>query len=221
MRARGTGTILRVRPISETSVVVHWLTHEHGRIATIAKGARRPKSPFLGRLDLFYTAEFGFSRNPRSDLHILTEVQLKDARTTLRLDLNRLAAASYFVHLIEASTETETPIPEVACLFEGSLLCAQGAALSATAHFGFEIQLMHLLGVLPPAELTGLTLGTRKIWERFLGRPLSDCAGLRLAPAQIRELHTTLGRLIEDQFGWVPKGRPGGGVGEWSVISGQ
>lgn len=189
-------------------MIVHWLTHEHGRIATIAKGARRPKSPFLGRLDLFYAAEFGFSRNPRSDLHILTEVQLKDVRAALRLDFNRISLASYFVHLIELATETETPIPEVAGLFDGALLCLQGTAFPATAQFGYEIQLMHLLGVLPPAEVAGLTLGTRRIWERFVERPLSDCAGLRLAAAQIWELHGKLGGLIDDQFGRVPKGRP-------------
>lgn len=190
-------------------MVVHWLTREHGRIATIAKGARRPKSPFIGRLDLFYAAEFGFSRSLRSDLHILTEVQLRDVRAELRRDFNRIALASYFVHLIEVSTETEAPIPEVASLFEGVLERLQDNPDAATVQFGYEIQLMHLLGVLPPAELAGLTLGTQKIWERFVERPLSECAGLRLAPAQVRELHGTLGRLMDAQFGRVPKGRPG------------
>ena len=41
-----TGMILRTRPLTETSLIVHWLTPDFGRIATVAKGARRPKSPF-------------------------------------------------------------------------------------------------------------------------------------------------------------------------------
>ncbi len=69
-----TGIILRTRPLTETSLILHWLTPDFGRLATVAKGARRPKSPFAGRLDLFYAADFSFSRSRSSDLHNLREV---------------------------------------------------------------------------------------------------------------------------------------------------
>src|ERR1041385_483360 len=62
MEERTTGIILRTRPLTETSLIVQWLTPDLGRIATIAKGARRPKSPFRGQLDLFYQAGFRFRR---------------------------------------------------------------------------------------------------------------------------------------------------------------
>ena len=70
------GIILRTRPLTETSLIVHWLTAESGRVATVAKGARRPKSPFAGKLDLFYVADFSFSRSRSSQLHTLREVKL-------------------------------------------------------------------------------------------------------------------------------------------------
>ena len=73
-----TGMILRTRPLTETSLILHWLTPDFGRIATVAKGARRPKSPFLGKLDVFYLADFSFSRSRRSDLHALREVSLRE-----------------------------------------------------------------------------------------------------------------------------------------------
>ena len=57
-----TGIILRTRPLTETSVIVNWLTPDFGRISTVAKGARRPKSQFAGKLDLFYLADFSFVR---------------------------------------------------------------------------------------------------------------------------------------------------------------
>ncbi len=72
-----TGIILRTRPFKETSLIVHWLTPNSGRVATIARGARRPKSPFLGKLDLFYEADFSFSRSLHSDLHVLREIGLR------------------------------------------------------------------------------------------------------------------------------------------------
>ena len=37
MEGRATGIVLRVRPYSDTSLIVHWLTGEHGRIATMAR----------------------------------------------------------------------------------------------------------------------------------------------------------------------------------------
>ena len=73
-----TGVVLRTRLLTETSLIVHWLTPGAGRLATVAKGALRPKSPFRGKLDLFYHADFTFSRSRRSDLHTLREVSLRE-----------------------------------------------------------------------------------------------------------------------------------------------
>ncbi|MCX6892658.1 MAG: recombination protein O N-terminal domain-containing protein, partial [Verrucomicrobia bacterium] len=53
-----TGVVLRTRRLTETSLIIHWLTPGLGRLATVAKGALRPKSPFRGKLDLFYRADF-------------------------------------------------------------------------------------------------------------------------------------------------------------------
>src|SRR5688572_33287793 len=101
MDERTTGVVLRTRPLTESSLIVHWLTPELGRVGTIAKGARRPKSPFAGKMDLFYTAEFMFARSRRSDLHILREVSLQATRDVLRRDLSYLHQAAYCSRLIE------------------------------------------------------------------------------------------------------------------------
>src|SRR5881628_2420946 len=100
-----TGLILRTRPLTETSLIVNWLTLEFGRISTVAKGARRPKSPFLGKLDLFYEADFSFTRSRRSELHTLREVSLRDLHPALRQELGYLQQASYCGRLIEQATE--------------------------------------------------------------------------------------------------------------------
>src|SRR5436190_23742686 len=60
MVERTQGLILRTRPLSGVSLIVQWLTPDAGRIATVAKGARRSNSPFRGKLDLFYLAYFSF-----------------------------------------------------------------------------------------------------------------------------------------------------------------
>src|SRR5688572_31285132 len=108
-----TGIILRTRPLTETSLIVNWLTAEHGRISTVAKGARRPKSTFAGKLDLFYEAEFSFTRSKRSELHALRELSLKETHSLLRQEMGWLKQASYATALIEQATERETPLPTI------------------------------------------------------------------------------------------------------------
>ena len=108
-----TGLILRTHPLTETSLIIHWLTPNFGRIATVAKGARRLKSPFLGKLDLFYLADFSFSRAHYSDLHRLREISLRETHGALRQDIGRLRQAAYAAAFVEQATETETPLPAI------------------------------------------------------------------------------------------------------------
>src|SRR6516162_10729727 len=115
------GIILRTRPLTETSLIVHWLTPTLGRLATVAKGARRPKSAFRGKLDLFYLADFSFVRSRRSELHTLREVSLRETHSYLRHEIRHLRQASYCAALIEQATETETPLPAVFELLAGLL----------------------------------------------------------------------------------------------------
>ena len=118
MSESASGIVLRARLLTETSLIIHWLTPDFGRIATVAKGARRPKSPFLGKLDLFYEADFSFSRSRRSDLHILREVNLRETHGELRADILKLHRAAYATAFIELATETDTPLPNVFELFQ-------------------------------------------------------------------------------------------------------
>ena len=118
-----TGLILRVRPLTETSLIIHWLTPRLGRITTVAKGARRAKSPFAGKLDLFYLVDFSFSRSRRSDLHTLREASLRETHAVIRTDILKLQQAAYATAFIEQATETETPLPAVFELLREFLTC--------------------------------------------------------------------------------------------------
>ena len=70
------GTIIRRIPLTESSMIVTWCTKDHGLLKTVAKGARRPKSQFSGKLDLFYEAEFEIIRSKKTDLHNLKEIKI-------------------------------------------------------------------------------------------------------------------------------------------------
>ena len=55
--------VIRLTRLTETSLIVHWFTEGHGLVKTVAKGARRTKSPFAGQLDLFFGGEITFGRD--------------------------------------------------------------------------------------------------------------------------------------------------------------
>lgn len=139
--------LLRKTKLTETSLIVTWFTAEHGKIKTVAKGARQARSRFAGLLDLFFDCEIQFARSRRSELHILREVALTNPHEGLRLDFPRVALASYFVELVESVTEPDHPAPEIYELLQRAFgyLHHQPAALRALLHF--EAELVRLLGI--------------------------------------------------------------------------
>lgn len=212
MEERSTGLILRTRPLTETSLIVHWLTPDFGRIATVAKGARRPKSPFRGKLDLFYLCDFSFVRSRRSDLHLLREVGLRETHAALREDLGRLQQASYCAALIEQATEPETPLPAFYELMTGMLDCLLRQGLQPQIDFAFELKLLNELGLKPDLTKTKLTPGAKKIVNVLSASRWPAVARLKLSAAQATELRQFLHGYLIYHLGHIPSGRPDGSV---------
>src|SRR5690348_2596575 len=141
-----TGLVLRTRPLTETSLIVEWLTKDLGRLSTVAKGARRPQSGFRGKLDLFYLADFSFARSRRSELHTLREVRLVNTHKALRENLAYLQQAAYCAKLVEQCTETETPLTDVFQLLKGLLEHLPCQPAQPRSVFAFELKLLEELG---------------------------------------------------------------------------
>jgi len=150
--------LLRRAKLTETSLILTWLTETHGKIKTVAKGARQPKSRFAGRLDLFYECEIQWSRSQRSELHTLREVALRSAHEGLRADYRLVALAAYFVELVELVTEPDHPVPEIYDLLQRGLRYVNGHAASARALEHFEAELARLLGVQQPSVSAAVAL---------------------------------------------------------------
>ena len=202
-----TGIILRTRPLTETSLIVHWLTTDFGRISTVAKGARRAKSPFLGKLDLFYGADFSFSRSRRSDLHQLREVKLRETHGAIRQDILKLRHAAYATAFIEQVTETETPLPAVYELLRKFLGCISKEKTVPQLVFAFELKLLSELGLEPNLAETNLPAGTKKIAGILAQKDWAAGLRLKLTVAQMVELRQFLHGFLIFHLGRLPKGR--------------
>ncbi len=207
MDHRTTGVILRTRLLTETSLIVHWLTPDLGRVATVAKGARRPKSPFRGKLDLFYLADFSFARSARSELHTLREVVLSDTHAALRADYSRLQQAAYGAALIEQTTETDTPLPEVFALMSALLHQLVTRPPTATNILAFELKLLHELGQSPEFSEARLSPGARLIAVKLRDDDWEAMGRLKLSAPQVEELRQFLHGFMIHHLGKLPRGR--------------
>jgi DNA repair protein RecO (recombination protein O) len=202
-----TGLILRTRPLTDTSLIVHWLTRDLGRLATVAKGARRPKSPFAGKLDLFYLARFSFQRSRRSELHQLREADLQETHSALRRDVQALQQASYCAALVEQTTETESPVPAIFTLMTGVLeqLCRHVPQAQTVP--AFELKLLAELGLQPDADKEKLKPDLKQILRVLHDADWSKVSRLTMTPAQLAALNRFLGGFMVYHLGKVPAGR--------------
>jgi DNA repair protein RecO (recombination protein O) len=207
MDERTSGLVLRVRPLTETSLIVQWLTRDFGRISTVAKGARRTKSPFRGKLDLFYLAEFSLQRSQRGELHSLREVSVQEFHEPLRQSVKLLQQAAYLVQLLEQSTEKETPLPGFLELMTEALNTLVLGPPRLLNVFAFEMKLLSRLGFKPDLASTDLSAGSREILELTERSKWQTVTRLELSSAQIREISRFLDRFLSYHLGRVPAGR--------------
>lgn len=201
------GLVLRTRRFTETSLIINWLTPGFGRLSTIAKGALRPKSPFRGKLDLFYEADFTFARSRRSELHILREVSLRETHAALRHEIGYLRQACYGAALIEQTTEKETPLPAIFELMRGLLEALPLAAPQPQTVFAFEIKLLNELGLKPDLSKSKLTAGAKQAVKALTENDWVAVRRLRLSEAQGSELRQFLHGFLIFHLGKIPPRR--------------
>ncbi len=206
MIENASGLVLRVRRLTETSLIVHWLTKEQGRIATVAKGALRTKSPYRGKLDLFYTAVFTFTRSRRSELHTLGEVNLQETHPKLRTSIEALQQASYCAGLIEIATEADTPLDSVFELMM-DFLSRLEASTRPESILSFEVRLLHELGLTPEWTEHRLTPGTASLAQSLMTAPSALLDRVQGTDAQLKELSRFLHGFLVFNLERVPKGR--------------
>lgn len=141
------GIIIRLTRLTDSSLIVHWFSEDHGLVKTVAKGARRPQGPFAGKLDLFFGGELVFQRAKRGELHALREVAIHHWRHGLRRDYASTLLAAYCGLLLEKAVEPEHPEPTLHDLLARALDHVDTAGPSLRALLHYEREMVRLLGI--------------------------------------------------------------------------
>ena len=137
--------LIRRQPWSDTSLIVTWFTLAHGKIATMAKGARRANSPFAGHLDLFHRVEIGYQPGRKTPLATLREVKMLapfGSKSAANVFLG-----GYFAELLDLATQPAHPHPEVFDLLSRAIAHLSAKPASLRALDFFECELVRLLGI--------------------------------------------------------------------------
>jgi DNA repair protein RecO (recombination protein O) len=141
------GFIIARMPFGDTSLIVRCLSRQAGRLTFMAKGANRPKSPFAGALDLFYLDDFLFQPSRTGEMHTLREAKIVEPNLGLRRSYANLLGIQYFAALIEAITESNTPLPGEYDLFSKALAYLCEHDVSARVVERFERRILTLAGL--------------------------------------------------------------------------
>jgi DNA repair protein RecO (recombination protein O) len=143
--------ILRMHAWSETSLVGSIFTREHGKVSVLAKGARRPKSPFEAALDLLSVCRVVFIEKSSDSLNLLTEAKLVRRFRNENRCLLRLYSAYYVAEMLEQFTQQGEQQPaEIYELAAETLGCLEQSAMDFRAVvLRFEMQMLRLAGLMP------------------------------------------------------------------------
>src|SRR5579859_7285959 len=119
--------VLRSIRYGEADRILHLYTPHRGRVGAIAKGVRRARSRFGGRLEPFFRVRMELHEG-RGELLTVTGAHTVDAHARLRSDARALDAAARACDAVSRLFETSEPHPGVF-----NLLCRKLALLDERA----------------------------------------------------------------------------------------
>src|SRR5919108_6583990 len=161
--------VLRSIRLREADRVVHLYTNLCGRVGAVAKGVRRTKSRFGGRLEPFFRLRLVLYEG-RGELLTVTSAETVAAHPRLRERHGCLDAAARACDAVARLFEAGDPNPAVF-----HLLCHQLALLDAApAHAGranqlaFRLKLLLAAGLVPQLEACA-SCGDRQHLQGFSG----------------------------------------------------
>ena len=150
-RASLTTRALLVRRVAygESDLILTLLTEHAGKLSALARGARRSQRRFGGALEPMHTLRVALDERATSDLYILREASIEQARTGLTSSLEALDAAGRALAWLARACVAKTPEP-LAWAAVGDFLDALDSAAQERppriqlAEFG--LRLLHALG---------------------------------------------------------------------------
>ena len=129
--------VLRKTKLAESDLIVTLLAEDGRQVRAVAKGARKPSSPFSSRLEIFCEVDLLMASG--KNLDIVKEARLVDAHRGLTADMEHAAAAAPMADLAARLCQPGLESPKLFALSSSAFshaerADAQGAAAVCAAY---------------------------------------------------------------------------------------
>jgi DNA repair protein RecO (recombination protein O) len=158
--------ILRSMAFGEADRILTLFTRGTGKVAAIAKGVRKPSSRLRGAVQLFSHTHLVLYGG--KNLDTITQGDADETFGFIEQDLDRLAAASCFVELVDRLTMERQPQPKLFQLLLTALRALDGSDPELLGRV-FETKLLSVMGYRPQFE--GCVIGHHDDWQRLQPGP--------------------------------------------------
>lgn len=115
---RDTAVVLRSYKLGESDRIVVFLTEHHGKVRAVAKGVRKTRSKFGGRLEPLSYVNVQFHRG--SNLDVVAQVETVDAAASLFGDLDVMTEASAILEAVDQLVPDREPVPQIYRMLVGA-----------------------------------------------------------------------------------------------------
>jgi DNA repair protein RecO (recombination protein O) len=198
------GVVLRTIKLGEADRIVTLFTRGHGKVRAVAKGIRKTKSRFGGRLEPFTRVDLMIYEG--RNLDTITGADIITSFDEVRRDYSKLTAASALAELVEKITpDRERAYSTYALLVGGLQALAEGKG--ATVVPAFLVKVLSLSGYHPQLVVcagcgtAGPFIGFSSSLGGAVCEPCwrEDRDSFRLEPDRL----VLLARLLRGEFGEI------------------
>jgi DNA repair protein RecO (recombination protein O) len=143
------GVVLRTWKLGEADRILNICTRGHGKVRAVAKGVRKTKSKFGGRLEP--TGHVALQLYEGRNLDIVTQVETIDRFVAFHEDLDRYTTASAMLEVTDQVLQEDQPSQETYHLLVGALRALAGPGGELVLP-GFFLKLLALEGYRPELD---------------------------------------------------------------------
>ncbi len=144
------GIVLRSYPFGEADKVVVLLSPNHGKLRTVAKGVRKTKSRFGGRLEAFCHVDLVLYEG--RNLDTITQATIIEPFHGLRSELDRVVAAGTMVEVADAVAQEGESSVRLFLLLQRGLRALDDGETHPDLVTAFLLKAADIVGVAPALQ---------------------------------------------------------------------
>jgi DNA repair protein RecO (recombination protein O) len=141
--------VLRTVDLRETSRIAFFFTKNRGKVIGVLKGIRKDAKKFGSSLDKFSVNDIVYYEYTNSEIHLVSQCDMKEFFLAIRADARRITAADYAAELVNKIMPVEERNPAIyALLLDYFRSLGEVEDVSRLVHM-FQIKVLSLSGFRP------------------------------------------------------------------------